>query len=119
MPGEVCVMNDDEQPEQYQPPIGLAGLACLGCLGIVYLASRPCIGFLDRWGIEWVLYICMPFVTAFFILDASLWHREWGGVRRTLFMLLSACVVYIVAILVAGFAVVLASFVFGGSMVAG
>jgi len=49
-PGEVSVMNDDEQPEEYQPPIGTAGLACFGCLAVVYLTTKPFIGFLDRWG---------------------------------------------------------------------
>ena len=112
-------MSNNEQTEESQPPIGLAGLACFGCLAVVYLATRPFIGFLDRWEIQWLLYISIPIVVPFIILYRSSWHRELPSVTRTLSMILSSCIIYGVVLIAGALIVAIASVFFSGSMVSG
>jgi len=66
-----------------------------------------------------LFYIFILVSVVFFILDGSSWHQEWPKAKRTLSMLLVACVIYIVVLIIGIFAVVLGSFVFGGNMVLG
>jgi hypothetical protein len=96
------IADNNKQTEAGQPPIGIAGLACFGCLAVVYLATRPVIGFLDRWGIQWLLYTLIPISAVFVILYRSSWHRELPTITRTLSMLLSAAIIFVTVFLVAG-----------------
>ena len=109
--------SNKQQIEKSQPPIGIAGLACFGSLALVCLATRPFIGFLDRWEIQWLLYISIPIGVPFIILYRSSWHRELPGVTRTLSMFLSSCIIYGVVFLACALGVAIASLFFSGSMV--
>jgi len=112
-------INHNTPTEQRPPPIGLAGIACFVCLAVVYLAARPFIGFLDRWGIQWAFYISLPIATAFTILYRSSWHQELPSVTRILSMILSSCIIFVVALLLGALAVVVVSVFFSGGMVSG
>lgn len=105
------------QSENRQPPIGLATVACLVCLALVHLATRPFIGFLDPWKIQWLLQVALPVAVAFFILYRSAWHQELPRVTRILSMLLSAGILYVVVLAGAAITVMVASVFFGNGMV--
>ena len=110
-------MSNNEQAEERQPPIGIAGLACFVCLAVVYLATRPFIGFLDRWGIQWLLYTSIPILIAFIILYRSSWHRELPTVTRTLSMLLSAVIIFVTALLFVALLMAGVCLFIGGDMI--
>jgi hypothetical protein len=110
-------MSNTEQTETSQPPIGIAGFSCFGCLAVVYLTTRPFIGFLDKWGIQWLLYISIPILVAFIILYRSSWHRELPAVTRTLFMLLSAVIIFVAALLFAALLMAGVCMFIGGDMI--
>jgi hypothetical protein len=112
-------MSNNEQSAESQPPIGLAGLACFGSLAIVYLATRPFIEWLERWEIQWLLYISIPIVIPFIILYRSSWHQELPRPTRILSMLLSACIIFALVLTIGALAVIVASVFFSGSMVSG
>lgn len=95
-------MIDDEQMEARQPPIGLAGFVCFAGQAVIYLATRPFIDYLDRWGIQWLLYTSIPISVAFIILYRSSWHQELGRFTRVLSMLLSAFIIFCCALLIGG-----------------
>ena len=112
-------MSNNEQTEESQPPIGLAGLACFGTLAVVYLATSPLIGFQGIWGILWLLDFFIPVLAAFVILYRSSWHRELPNVTRILSMMLSSCIIYAVVFIAGALIVAIASVFFSGSMVSG
>ena len=110
-------MDHSQQKQDSRPPIGIAGVACLACLAVVCLATRPFIGFLDHWGIQWLLYASLPVVTAFVILYRSSWHPELPRVTRILSMILSACIIYGVVLLAGALTIAIASIFFSSNMV--
>lgn len=114
---DMIAANKNEQTEGGQPPIGLAGLASFGSLAAVYFAARPFIAFLDRWEIQWLLYISIPLVVPFIILYRSSWHRELPGVTRTLSIFLSSCIIYGVVLLASALAVAVISVFFSEDMI--
>ena len=87
-------MRNHVETEAVPPPIGIAGVACLGSLAVIHLVTLPFIGFLDRWGIQWLLYTSVPIAVMFLILYRSSWHQELGRFTRTLSMLVSACLLF-------------------------
>jgi hypothetical protein len=109
----------DKSPEESQSPIALASLACFGSLAVVCIATKPFIEFLDIWKLQWLLYISIPIVVPFIILYRSSWHRELPGVTRTLSILLSACIIYVVVVIVGALALAITSVFFSGNMVSG
>lgn len=113
----MSVMSNNEQPEASRPPIGIAGISCFGCLPVVYLATRPFIGFLDKWGIQWLLYTSIPILIAFIVLYRSSWHRELPTVTRILSMLLSAVIIFTVALLFVGLLMAGICIFIGGDMI--
>jgi hypothetical protein len=88
-------MKNCKPIEVSQPPIGVAGFACLVCLAVVYLATRPVVSWLDVWWARILIYSVIPISVAFFILYRSSWHQEWPRLRRILSMILSSCIIFI------------------------
>jgi len=95
-------MREDNQSDNYQPPIGVAGLACLGCFAVLYLATKPFMIFRDVWWARWSLLTLIPISVVFTILYRSSWHQELGRVTRIFSMMLSSCILFCCVLLVGG-----------------
>jgi hypothetical protein len=86
-------MNDNEQPNEYQPPIGIAGIASFVCFAFMLCVARQAVMLLDVWWAELLAYGTLPLLVCFAILYGSRWHREMGRLTRVLFMILSSCII--------------------------
>lgn len=96
--------------EASQPPIGMAGFACMVCLAVVYLAARPLMNWLDIWWAGVLLCSVIPIAVAFLILYRSSWHRELPRVTRILSTILMSCLLFC-CVLIVGLAILAAWFV--------
>ena len=115
----MSAMTNNEQTEISQPPIGIAGAACLVCLAVIYMVANPVVSWLEVWWAGLLIYSVIPIAAAFYILYRSSWHQELPSVRRIISMTLLACFIYAVVLIIGVFVIVVASVFFSGSMVSG
>ena len=95
-------MDNLEQPEKIDPPIGIAGFTCLICFALTWwLASSASRHFNIAW-IVWPLSIVSSLTVTFFILYRSAWLRELQPFTRVLSMLLSSAIIFAVVFSIAG-----------------
>ena len=95
-------MDELEQTEKNDPPIGVAGFACLDCFALTWwLASFASRHFNIAWTV-WPLSIASSLAVTFSILYRSKWHRELATFTRVLSMLLSAAIIFAVVFFVGG-----------------
>ena len=110
-------MENSGRIEKVEPPIGLAGGACAIGLVAVFVAIRFMSLFMDIAWLTRLFATLIPISAAFIILHRSAWHRELPAVTRILFMLLSACIIYVVVLALLGFGMLVAAAFFGNGMV--
>jgi hypothetical protein len=109
----MSAINNNEQAGESQPPIGMAGFACLVCLAVIYMAANPVVSWLEVWWAGVLIYSVIPTLVAFTILYRSSWHQELPRVTRILSMILSSCIIFCVALVVLVLMVVVASMFVG------
>ncbi|HMD55114.1 MAG TPA: hypothetical protein VKJ65_11245 [Phycisphaerae bacterium] len=86
-------MNENEQPDEYQPPIGIAAIAGFVCLVFMLCVARPAVMLLNVWWAELLVFATLPIFITFAILYRSRWHREMGRSARIFSMILYSCIV--------------------------
>ena len=95
-------MDNLEQTEKADAPIGFAAFACLVCFAVIWWLTS----FVGRhFNIAWVIWpisIVSSLSVTFFILYRSAWHRELPTITRVLSMLLSSVIIFLAAFLFAG-----------------
>ncbi len=99
--------NDNEQTVTNQPPIGIAGVACIICLAVIYAVANPIGNWLTVWWSGLLIYSVMPILVAFTIFYRSSWHRELPKPKRILSLILSACLVFCASFIALGLIVAL------------
>ena len=103
-------MNANDQPEAYQPPIGIAASACFISLMLVfYLAQLAILRLHSAWA-ELLGYATIPLIITFAILYRSHWNQEQGKLVRIGSILLSAGAIFC-GVAIIGLAVITALFV--------
>lgn len=110
-------MEENEQLEKIAPPIGLAGFFCAVSLLAAWMIARLVDHFTDVEWLAWFIRIFIPTLAAFTLLYRSAWHRELSVATRILSLLLSACVIYVVVLILFALAVIAAAVFFGNGMV--
>jgi hypothetical protein len=95
-------MNENEQPEEYQPPIGIAAIACFVCLVFMLYVARPAVMLLDVLWAELLVLATLPILINFAILYCSRWHREMGKLTRVLSMIVYSWIIFVCVSLVGG-----------------
>jgi hypothetical protein len=106
----LIIMNKNEQPDEYQPPIGIAAIACFVYLVFMLCVARPAVMLLDAWWAELLVFAMLPIFITFAILYRSRWHREMGRLTRILSMILHSCIISC-SVSLAGGAIITALFV--------
>jgi hypothetical protein len=110
-------MSDNEQTEPIQPPIGLAGFACVTSLLATFFVIRFTTRFIDIEWLTWFFAAFIPVLITFVILHRSAWHQELSTVARIFSLLLSACLIYAIVLAFLGLAVIVSSVFFHNGMI--
>ena len=95
-------MTQNDQPAEFQSPIGAASFACLVCLAFIYWLTRPAVMRLGIWWEELVVYALVPVSVTFVILYRSQWHRELARAARASWLVLLSCVIFCSDLLIIG-----------------
>jgi hypothetical protein len=108
-PDSLRTVENNKQTEASQPPIGIAGLACLICLAVIYFVANPVVSWLEVWWAAVLIYSVIPISVAFTILYRSPWHREFAKPKRIFSMILSSCLIFCISFAVLGLIVALSA----------
>jgi uncharacterized membrane protein YgdD (TMEM256/DUF423 family) len=87
-------MNQNDQPAEFQSPIGVASFACFVCLAVIYRLAHPVVVRLGIWWEELLVYALIPVAVTFVILYRSHWHREIARAARASWLVLLSCVIF-------------------------
>jgi len=109
---ELGGLDDKEQPQRSQSPVGVCLLACFVSLALAYLAARPVVSRLHVWWAELLIYLFAPTLVTFITLYRSGWHRELTGAARTLSVILFSGVIMGGALLLAVIFIILGSLIY-------
>lgn len=87
-----------------QPPIGIAGLACLATVAIIHYATEPLLSHLLVWWGRLLIYLAAPIAAAFAILFQSSWRRDLPRAKRILIVGVWSCIIFIGLVFAVGLA---------------
>jgi hypothetical protein len=91
----VMNQNHNDQPSEFQLPIGVASFACLATLTFFYWYAGSAVKLLDVWWAKLLVYALIPILVTFIILYHSGWHRVVVGPTRTCSLLLLSCAILV------------------------
>jgi hypothetical protein len=80
--------------EEYEPPFGLAVLACLLCAPVIYWLAEPLLTQLASSTVRSLIYWLSPLIAAFLTLYLSAWHRELPQFRRIILLAFHSIVIF-------------------------
>ena len=109
---ELGGLDENEQPQRTQSPVGVCLLVCFVSLAVFYLLARPVVSRLHVWWAELLIYALVPTLVTFIMLYRSSWHREITGAARTLSVVLVSCIILGGALLAAVIFIIVGSLVY-------
>ena len=109
---ELGGLDDNEQPQRTQSPLGFCLMVCFVSLALFYLAARPAVSRMHVWWAELLIYALVPTIVTFVTLYRSGWHREITGAARTFSVIFLSCIILGGAMLAAVVFIILGSLVY-------
>jgi len=110
--GRLSIVNHGDQPATGHLPVAISAFACFVSWVFIYWVARPVVSLLQVWWAELLVYALIPILLAFIIQYRSCWHREITGAARTLFLILSSCMIFGGVLIASGIMIILGFLVY-------